>query len=653
MSRDLYTSLAWLPPLPDNFRQQLKALTADTPFLDKRLRFLASHRLDTNQLSNFAKSLARLRAAGACFPDLKAVKLGLISNGTTSLIGPALVATAVRHGIQLDLIEGDYDQAAQQAVDPASPLNAARPDLVLLAIDWRGLPLPASIVEASAASRAVIDAVDYIEGICTAIERHCGATVIVQTVPRPTEQIFGNLDLRTAGTRRALIDAFNRALVDRLSGTARVLFDVAAIAENVGLAEWHDPQMWFTARLPFAQQFVPLYADHVARLAAAVKGASRKCLVLDLDNTLWSGVVGDDGLEGIVIGQGSAKGEAHLDLQTTALALRQRGILLAVSSKNEDATARQPFREHPDMLLREKDIAVFQANWTDKAANLKAIAEMLALGLDALVLVDDNPAEREQVRREYPEVAVPELPADPALFSRTLLASGYFESVAFSQEDRDRADYYQDNAARSALLTNASDLGSFLRSLDMVITFNPFDSTGRERIAQLINKSNQFNLTTRRYSAREVAQMERDPAVFCLQIRLSDRFGDNGMICVVVCRRGKDVWDIDTWLMSCRVLGRQLEIATLQEIVRNARAAGASALRGSFIPTERNAMVKDHYAKLGFKKIAEAKDGGSEWSLALADFKEIPLPMEIRRGTFAARSNVEAAQRVNTPASTA
>lgn len=631
MSRDLFAELLWLPAAPADFRTQLKAIKPNTEAVGRQLRFLASHRLDNNKLASLAKAFARLKQNDTDLTPLKYVKLGLISNSTTSLIGPALVATALRYGIALDLIECDYGQAFQAALDPQSEINRTKPNLVLLAIDWRGLPLQATVGDADASHRAVTEAVSYLSGIATAIERNSGSTIIVQTLARPTEQVFGNLDLRIAGTTRGLVDTFNRALIESLAGTSRVLLDVAALAENIGLAEWHDQSMWHTAKLPFSQVFVPLYADHVARLLSAARGGSRKCLVLDLDNTIWGGVIGDDGLAGIVVGQGSPSGEAYLQLQATALALRQRGIVLAVSSKNEEASARLPFREHPDMLLREKDIAVFQANWTDKAANLRAIAEALSIGLDALVLIDDNPAEREQVRQVVPEIAVPELPADPALYSRTLLACGYFESLAFSSEDRNRADDYQNNAMRRATLSSATDLDSFLQSLNMVITFSPFDATGRERISQLINKSNQFNLTTRRYTAIEVARLEADPDVFTLQIRLADRFGDNGMICVIICRRMDDVWDIDTWLMSCRVLGRQVELATLQEIVRNARLAGVAALRGHYIPTERNALVKDHYAKLGFCKVAEDAKGASEWLLKLDDFKETVVPMEVRR----------------------
>ncbi len=251
-----------------------------------------------------------------------------------------------------------------------------------------------------------------------------------------------------------------------------------------------------------------------------MRGKSRRVLVLDLDNTIWGGVIGDDGLEGIQCAEGDPRGEAHRSLQRYALELRDRGILLAVCSKNSDDVARRPFRDHPEMLLREEHIAVFQANWNDKATNLKAIAEELSLGLDSLVLVDDDPNERHLVRQFLPSVAVPELPADPALFARALSAAGYFESVAYSKEDSQRARSYQENAHRLDLQKTSLDLDGYLASLKMEITFQPFDAAGRQRIVQLINKSNQYNLTTKRYTEADVLAAESDPDRFTLQARL-------------------------------------------------------------------------------------------------------------------------------------
>jgi FkbH-like protein len=374
---------------------------------------------------------------------------------------------------------------------------------------------------------------------------------------------------------------------------------------------------------------IPLYADFVARTIAAIRGRSRKCLVLDLDNTLWGGVIGDDGLTGIELGQGSPAGEAFVAVQRMALELRARGVVLAVCSKNEDDAARLPFREHPDMILKEDHIAVFQANWTDKAANLRAIAQTLNIGIDSLVFLDDNPAERMQVRGELPLVAVPELPEDPAQYPRALAAAGYFEAVSFSKEDRERAAYYQANAERAAMLSATANLDEYLASLDMVCTIGRVDPISRSRVTQLINKSNQFNLTTRRYAEREVEAMETDPRRHAIQVRLVDRFGDNGIIGVVIADRQGQAWDIDTWLMSCRVLGRRVPEAVLSHLVEAARADGASILSARYVPSAKNRMVAEHYRTLGFAYAGDGPGGETRWRLDLDAFQAPALPMRI------------------------
>jgi FkbH-like protein len=287
-----------------------------------------------------------------------------------------------------------------------------------------------------------------------------------------------------------------------------------------------------------------------------------------------------------------------------------------VSSKNTDSVAREAFLKHPDLLLRLDHIAVFQANWEDKAANIRAIAGELSLGLDAVVFLDDNPVERGLVRKLLPEVAVPELPEDAADYAETLSAAGYFEAIAFTVEDKHRVQYYKENVMRGNLKTSANNLDDYLASLEMTITFQPFDSAGRARIVQLINKSNQYNLTTRRYTEPEILALENDPEAFTLQVRLADVFGDNGMISVVICRTSQPgVWDIDTWLMSCRVLGRRVEHAVLQEMVKHAQAQGIDKLSGTYQPTERNKLVVNHYAGLGFSKVYEQENGLTGWEL--------------------------------------
>lgn len=631
MTLDVFTDLSWLPPAPAGFAAECKDLASSSGSLGRRAQQLANHRLDENQLNKLASSIRKIEAAGGSLAPLSRFRLGIVSNATSHFLVPVLVATAARHGIWLQCVEADYGQVMQTALDPESLINAARCDAVLVALDARGLPLGACPGDADTARRAVDGALAQLDALRSGFSQH-GAICLLQTVPRPVESLFGSFDAALPGTPRWLVDELNRRLGDNLRGSQDLLLDVAHLAETVGLSRWHDPKLWNLAKLPFASEFLPLYADHVCRVIAALRGKSKKCLILDLDNTLWGGVIGDDGLDGILLGQGDATGEAHLEVQRTALALRQRGVVLAVSSKNTDEIARQPFARHPEMLLREQHIAVFQANWQDKATNIKAIAEELQLGLDAMVFLDDNPVERELVRTLVPEVAVPELPNDPALYARTLLAAGYFESIGFSDEDKQRAALYQDNARRVALQKQAGDVDGYLASLDMRLTLQPFDDTGRARIAQLINKSNQFNLTTRRYTEADVARLQRDPDAFTLQVRLADTFGDNGMISVLICRRADDAWDIDTWLMSCRVLGRKVEQAVLAELVEQARGRGLRRLIGSYLPTEKNKLVENHYEKLGFQLVERSADGGSRWQLELDEpARSADLPMRIER----------------------
>lgn len=622
----MYESLSWLPGAPQDFANRLSGAATGT-----QLRALANHALDSNQLNRLAKRLAALQKAGTDLTPLAPFRLGFISNATTRLITPALVGTALRTGIALDVVEAEYNQMAQEVFSDHSAFSRQSPDAVLVSIDYRGLPLAPAPGDKAAADRNVADCIAYIRAIADNLHSRLGTQVIVQNIAPPVESFSGSYEGRLPGTLSWLVARINLEL-DALAASGLVVLDAAGLAANVGLDNWHDATQWNMAKLPFAQNYVPIYADYVCRILAARRGKSRRCLILDLDNTLWGGVIGDDGLEGILIGNGDATGEAYLNVQQVALGLRERGVVLAVSSKNEDAVARRPFREHPDMLLREEHIAVFQANWSDKASNIRAIAQTLSLGLESMVFLDDNPAERLQVRAEIPEVAVPELPPDPALYGRTLLAAGYFEAIAFSEEDRKRAAFYQQNARRIELL-NQSDMEGYLRSLNMEITFAPFDATGRARIAQLISKSNQFNLTTKRYSEPDVKRLEEDRNVFTRQVRLADAFGDNGMISVVVCRILGEAWEIDTWLMSCRVLGRCVEEAVLQDIIGSARKAGASRLIGTYLPTERNIIVKEHYRKLGFTRTSEEEGGEETWELDLAHAERAPVPITVRYAT--------------------
>jgi FkbH-like protein len=634
---ELYSDLAWLPQPPADFNALCSSALSDPDKLGQRIRALASYALNENQLLRLVKLISRARAIGQSLSPLTPYRLGLISNSTTDFIAPVLVATAARHGIALECITGSYGQVMQESLDPNSTINRSAPNAVLLALDWRGLPLRFSPGHADASKATVAAALEYLHSIRNNVQQNSNAICIVQNLATPPETLFGSLDRALPGSPRYLIDSINRGISESVQSSPNVLFDVAGLAETVGLANWHCPSEWVLAKLPFAQHLVPLYAEHVCRLVAALCGKSRRCLVLDLDHTLWGGVIGDDGLKGIRIAQGDAVGEGYLDFQRYVLTLRERGIVLAVSSKNEDSTARLPFREHAEMLIREEHIAVFQANWNDKATNIQAIADELALGLEAFVFADDNPFERQLVRQKLPQVAVPEMPADPALYARTLSAAGYFEAGVFSQEDLRRADYYAGNARRAALQKQVGDIREYLASLNMEIVFQPFDETGRARITQLINKSNQFNLTTRRYTEAEVARVEIDPTCFAMQVRLSDTLGDNGMISVVICRAtSANEWEIDSWLMSCRVLGRCVENMVLRELLEHAAARKIRRLIGTYSPTDRNKLVEQHYSKLGFTLQEERADGTTIWHLEVPGTKIEAAPMTVRSLGFPA-----------------
>jgi FkbH-like protein len=631
MNSALYAGLGWLADCKD-FRGNYRDIAECSEPAGAALRRLATHGLSAPQLQRIATLIGDLKARGQSTAPLVPLKLGVLGTGTLSLVDPVIRGTAPRHGFTVDCVMAEYGQVEQGALDPGSTINRADCDVVLVAFDYRGLPLGQAATDEQDAGDRVERSIETLRSVCRGVRANSNAQVILQTLVPAPETLFGSLDSCWAGSVQSMVAAFNRAIVAECRDASVFLLDTAHLANTVGLANWHDPGQWNLAKFTFSAELLPLYADHVCRLLAAMHGKSRRALVLDLDNTLWGGVIGDDGLHGIIVGEGEATGEAFLNVQRLALTLRERGVVLAVSSKNTDEIARTPFADHPDMLLQQDHFASFRANWEDKASNIRAIAEELALGLDAFVFLDDNPAERELVRLYLPEVAVPELPEDPALYARTLAAAGYFEAVAYSQEDRARADAYKANAQRASLMSSANGIDDFLSGLQMQVTVQPFDVVGRSRIQQLIVKSNQFNLTTQRYTEAEIAEMEADPKIFTLQVRLKDRLGDNGMISVVICREaGADTWEIDTWLMSCRVLRRGVETMVLKEIVEQAREHGIRTLIGTYRPTPRNALVKGHYAELGFTFENEDEAGETRWSLATDTPVEAPWFDVVRR----------------------
>jgi FkbH-like protein len=629
MSFDAAATMSWLEEPQSDFRSQCKLLAAKEAISFADLAALSRARLDLNQLSSLARVIRRRKGEISGIDAASSFRLTILGNYTTHYLGDALVATGPRHGLIIDVIETPYDQLAQEVFNTESTLRHSNPGAILLAIDHRPLGIVENLVDDENARAVVARALEFLRSLVEQIRSTMAVPCILQTLPQPNDGWTGSFDALFPGSVRSQVAAINQGIRDLCVETRSPLLDLEFLAASIGLARWHDANLWHSSKVAQSLDFVPHLAEHLARVIAALRGKSRKCLVLDLDNTIWGGVIGDDGMEGIKLANGSPVGEAFRAVQSYALACRQRGIVLAVCSKNEEANAREPFRSHPDMLLREDHIAVFIANWIDKASNLRTIAETLNIGIDALVFVDDNPAERARIRQMLPEVAVPELPEDPAFYAETLAAASYFEALTISEDDRRRADFYRNNAMRGAERAKLGSIDEYLASLDMECTLLPFDEIGRARISQLINKSNQFNLTTKRYSEVQVAEIEHDRNAFHLQVRLVDRFGDNGMISVVIFRKAGLEWVCDTWLMSCRVLGRRVEEAILQAVVAQARAESAEALIGRYIPSAKNAMVAEHFGKLGFTLTGREPDGGSLWRLALAEHQDRSLPMRI------------------------
>jgi FkbH-like protein len=624
MTQESMIDLPWLVVPAADIREELRALRRADAVAWEQVERLSRLRLNAVQLGQLAKS------AGRALPQPSTqVSLGVVTNATSELLAPAIEGTAPRFGMSLRALTHPFGTFSQQALDPNSEINLAKPDFVLLAMDGRGLGIVPSNDASSGESQA-ISLYARLKELAERLRDTSGATVILQTVVALNEHALGGYAGRMPASSWAITQGINR-LIRSMKEPGILVLDLALYAEAVGTDRWLDPEAWDLGKFASSHDAIPLHADLIVRLIAAARGRARKCLVLDLDNTLWGGVIGDDGLEGIVIGQGSPLGEAFVRIQETALLLRERGVVLAVSSKNTDEVARTPFRQHPEMRLKESHIAVFQANWNDKASNLEAIAKTLDIGIDSLVFLDDNPVERSQVRKALPQVAVPELPQNPAYYPWTLLAAGYFETLELTREDCQRAEQYQANAARKAILGESADLGEFLSSLEMKASVNQFDSLGRGRITQLINKTNQFNLTTRRYTEQEVAAFERDQNCQTFQFRLTDRFGDNGMIGVIIANEKEDVLEVDTWLMSCRVLKRRIEELMLFVLVGAARARGMKRIRGTFVSTQKNAMVQGHYHALGFEWLSDF-EGGSHWILDLDCYRSPELPVIIDLG---------------------
>jgi FkbH-like protein len=560
------------------------------------------------------KALAReLRAQS----NLLEVRIAVLGGSTTNEFVDFLELLLLDLGIRPVLYQSEYNKYFEEAVLSPSPLTDFRPDIVYIhtsSVNIQCFPqLDAKPLDMEACVSAEAQ---RFAAIWQALQEKIGCMVIQNNFETPSQRLLGNLDCVSPGGHVRFINLLNSEFAQAAPSQTRLFMnDLNSIAAAIGLNQFHDPKRWFRYKLITSPRGSLAIAKSAAAIIGGIYGRSRKCLVLDLDNTLWGGVIGDDGPARIKIGKETPEAEAYTAFQQYCLRLRDRGILLAVCSKNTAEIAQQGL-EHPDSVLRLNHFSCFKVNWEPKHENLKAIAAELNLGLDSLVFVDDNPAEREIVSAQLPMVAVPDFGSDISNVIAVLEEARYFEPVTLSREDLERARQYENNAERSHHQGRFASYGEYLDSLEMSAEIEAFKPVYLERIAQLINKTNQFNLTTRRYTLSEVEKIALNPGYITLYGKLSDRFGDNGLISVIIGRQEQSTLHVDLWIMSCRVIKRDMELAMLDSLAAICIQREIREIHGYYVPTERNGLVADHYAKLGFEQPGE-QDDQQTWKLNL------------------------------------
>lgn len=626
---------AWRAPLHDDWAARfakVEATIKEGGVADHvGIRALADQQLGPREqlrVERLAKNLGK--AAQAVTGGFTPFRLGLLGSRTLSYLPAPLGAAGLARGLLISAPEAPYDAVASFALSLANCFGGPL-DAVLVILDEGAFGGERPLLDLASEDRALDDAEHLLGALAEAAGAKTGCPAIFATLPL-TMQI-GASDLATPGSGARFRQRLNLLMADGAARGRWLLWDQAALAGRVGIDRWFDPALYHAAKIPFSVDMCPLAADNIAALLAAMKGKAARALILDLDNTVWGGVIGDDGVSGIRVGQNSAEGEAFVAFQRFLLQLRERGVVLAACSKNDDGVARAPFREHPEMLLKEQHFAVFQANWKDKATNIRSIAETLSLSPESLAFADDNPAERERVRQELPQVSTIELGDDPSFFIDRVARSGLFDHLPLTADDVARADSYGGRAAAAEIRAGIGNYEDYLKSLDMRMTIAPFDDIGRARITQLINKSNQFNLTTRRYNEEEVKAIQVDPELMGWQVQLEDRFAQHGMIGVVIVRKQGRAWHIDSWLQSCRVLERGVEQAMMNSIFEAARHAGVDHINGIYIPTDRNAMVADFYPRLGFIEDGAEQDGTVRFTCATRHYAPGQVFMDIVLGS--------------------
>ena len=536
--------------------------------------------------------------------DLPMIKIALIGDTATQFLATAIRGTGVERGYQIDLFEAEYNQVERQFLDPTSELYQSDADYIVLFQSTHKLGEKHSLLSADQQEMLAEERLAFIASICEN-PALADKKIICLDYPEIEDTVFGSYATKVSSSLTYQVRKLNMGLMDLSQQYANLFIcDIAGLQNKLGRDIMFAPNVYVSTEMVLSIDALPYVAGRVMDIICAIKGQFKKCLILDLDNTVWGGVIGDDGIEGIQLGHGLGIGKAFTEFQMWVKKLKQRGIIICVASKNNEETAKEPFEKHPDMVLKLEDIAVFQANWETKVDNIRTIQRILNIGFDSMVFLDDNPFERNIVRENIPGITVPELPEDPGEYLEYLYSLNLFETASYSQADKDRTKQYQVEAKRVSLQKTFSNEADFLKSLDMVSVVSGFNAFNTPRVAQLSQRSNQFNLRTVRYTEADIEAYGKDPDVIDLSFTLEDKFGDNGLIAVIIMKpQDTETLFVDTWFMSCRVLKRGMENFTLNTMVEAARQKGYKRIIGEYLATPKNKMVEGHYPSLGFEKL--------------------------------------------------
>ena len=537
------------------------------------------------------------------FSNFKLIKVAILGDTATQFLSQAIRGMGYEKEFDLQIWEADFNQIERQVYDLNSELYEFHPEIVIVFQSSHKLLGKYNKIKNQEHNSLATNEMELIENLYSNLTENLNAKIIYYNYTEIDDAVFGNYANAIESSFLFQLRKLNYELMHFAARNANLfLCDLSSIHNQVGKLNFFQPSVYINTEMVLNIDVLPLIADKTLALISAMNGKFKKCVILDLDNTTWGGIIGDDGIENIQIGS-LGIGKAFSEFQYWIKKLKNRGIIVAVCSKNTESVAREPFEKHPEMVLKMEDIAVFVANWENKADNIRNIQSILNIGFDSMVFLDDNPFERNMVRENLPDVCVPELPEDPADYLEYLYELNLFETVSFSNEDAERTKLYQIEAKRNSVQKKFANEDDFLKNLDMISLVEPFTKFNTPRVSQLSQRSNQFNLRTVRYGDADIERLSTDSNYFTFSFTLEDKFGDNGLICVIILQKeSPKVLFIDTWFMSCRVLKRGMENFVLNTLVETAKENGFTTLKGEYLQTPKNEMVKDHYLNLGFKQ---------------------------------------------------